>query len=169
MTENPFRPPTAEVETAEESKQRGSLWKGVLLGGVADFGGTLAMGTIMFIIFLVQIWSPEMTPEQMERVAEEYTQLLSDFDNIWSLLGLVFGLGFSVLGGFVCAIFAKERWKNAVLILASILSVYGLLAGSEYYQLGVNIVLVILSFMSIYLGGWLRARMQAQKASSESN
>ncbi len=157
MTENPYSSPGSEVESDSESQRSGSLWKGILFGGLADFGGTMVMSTIMLFIYIARIWSPDMTPEYMEDVIKRYTQDMTSFSNIWSYISLFFGLGFSVLGGYVCAIFARERWKKAVLILVAIMSGYGLLAGSEHYQLGVLLVLILLSVIAILFGGWLRA------------
>ena len=157
MTNDPYSSPSSEIERDSESQRSGSLWKGILFGGLADVGGTMVMSTIMAIIYIARIWSPDMTPEYIEEVIKQYAQDLTSFSNIWSIISLVLGLGFSVLGGYVCAIFAREKWKKAVLILAAILSGYGLLAGSEYYQLGVNLALTLLSVIAVFFGGWLRA------------
>jgi len=157
MTENPYNSPGSEVESDSESQRPGSLWKGILFGGLLDLGGSIAAGTIMLIIYMLQVWSPEMTPEYLEQVANQYTKEITSFSNIWSFISLFFGLGFSVLGGYVCAFFAREKWQKAVLILAAILSGYALLVGGEHYQLGVLLVLTLLSVISIYIGGWLRA------------
>lgn len=157
MTDNPYSSPGSDVESNSESQSSGSLWKGILIGGVVDIGGSMAMSTIMLIIYMVRIWSPDMAPENIEEISKQYTQDLTSFNSSWSYISLFFGLGFSVLGGYICAIFAREKWKKAILILAAILSGYGLLAGSEYYQLGVLLVLILLSIMAIFFGGWLRA------------
>ncbi len=157
MTENPYNSPNSDVESDNKSHRPGSIWKGVLFGGLADIGGTMVISTIIAIIYLMQIWSPDMTPEKIEEVMNLYGEDSSNFNNIWSFIGLGFGLGFSVLGGYVCAIFARERWKKAALILAAILSGYGLYIGIEIYQLGVILALTLLSVMATYFGSWLRA------------
>jgi len=106
MTNNPYNSPGSEVESDSESQRSGSLWKGILIGGLVDFGGTMVMSTVMAIIYIVMIWSPDMTPENIEEVINQYTLDLTSFSNIWSIISHVLGLSFSVLGGYVCAIFA---------------------------------------------------------------
>jgi len=156
MTNDPYNSPESEVESESNSKRPGSIWKGVVIGGVADIGSTMIMSTIMAIIYLAMLWTPDMTPENIEEVMNLYVEDTSNFNNIWSFTGLFFGLGFSVLGGYVCAIFAREKWKTAALILAAILSGYSLVMGIEYYQLGVILSLTLLSVAAIFIGSWLR-------------
>jgi len=157
MNKDPYSSPNSEVESESESQRSGSLWKGIVIGGVADLGGTIAMSIILVIIYMVQVWSPEMTPESLEQVIEQFTLDIASFDNAWSIISHAIGLGFSMLGGYVCAIFAREKWKKAILILAAILGGFGLLMGIDVYQFGVNLALLLLSVMAIYIGGWLRA------------
>jgi len=158
MTNDPYNSPESEVESESNSKRPGSLWKGVVIGGVADIGGTIIMSTIMAIVYLAMLWSPEMTPENIEEAMQLYVEDTSSFNNIWSFIGIALGLGFSVFGGYICAIFAREKWKKAALILAAILSGYSLIMGSEVYQLGVILSLTLLSVAAIFIGSWLRAR-----------
>jgi len=73
---------------------------------------------------------------------------------------MVLGSGSSCLGGYVCAIFAKERWKTAALILAIAIAVFGFIFGSNSHALGVNLSLILLTVVLIYLGGWLREGRQ---------
>ena len=157
MNNDPYHSPNSEVESDSESQRSGSLWKGILIGGVADIGGTIAMSTILIIIYMVQVWSPEMTPESIEQVIEQFTIDMASFNNAWSIISHAIGLGFSMLGGYVCAVFAKEKWKKAVLILAAILGGFGLLMGIDVYQFGANLALLLLSVIAIYTGAWLRA------------
>ena len=154
MTDNPYNSPNSQVES--ESHRTGSLWKGILFGGLADLGGTIVMSIIMISIYMALNWSADMTPEKIEEVTNMFVEDSSSFNNIWGIIGLVFGLGFSVLGGYICALFAREKWKKAILILAAILTIYGLVMGSDIYQIGVLLVLTLLSIFAMLLGGWLR-------------
>ncbi|MGD8926013.1 MAG: hypothetical protein PVG20_04145 [Thioalkalispiraceae bacterium] len=157
--ENIFQTPGAELEGGNEPPRPGSLWKGILLGGVADLGGTMAVSTIVFFIYIWGAFQPGMSPEEVQKLGEQFSQDLTSFDNVWSIVMTLFGSSFSVLGGYVCAFFAREKWKKAVLILAAIMAGYGLLAGGDSsYQFGELLALTLLSVALMYFGGWLRGR-----------
>ena len=91
-------------------------------------------------------------------MTEQLSQEISNLETTLGILSLIMGMAFSVLGGFICALLAKARWQNAVLILAAIMSLYGLVVGSQNIPLGKLLILTSLTFGSIYLGGWLSGR-----------
>lgn len=158
MHENPFKTPSAELEGVNEPPRPGSLWKGILLGGVADLGSTMAMSTIIFFVYIWSAYHPGMSPEDIQNLGDQFSQDLTSFDNPWSLVTTFFGSSFSVLGGYVCAIFAREKWKKAVLILVTIMTAYGFLAGGGEYEIGIFLALTFLSIVLMYFGAWLRGR-----------
>jgi len=158
MTDNPYNSPNSELENDSESQRSGSLWKGIVFGGLSDLGGTIIMSLLMGIIYMALNGSPDMTPDNMEKVINQYVEDMASFSNSWGYISLALGLSFSVLGGYVCVIFAREKWKKALLILAAILTGYSFLVGSEHYQFGVYLALILLSILAVFFGGWLRAR-----------
>ena len=158
MSDSPFTPPTADVESEHEPKDRGSVWKGVITGGAVDLGGTLILVLLAMILYIFSNSSPDMSPEDLEKLIETSSKETAALDNIWGITVTGIGLGISVLGGYICAMFAKEQWKKAVLILISGMIILSLWSNSDSYSTGVYIALCILSFASMYFGGWLRGR-----------
>jgi len=156
VVENPFAPPKAHVEDSDVSRKPGSILKGVLFGGLLDIVLTTVLITIVSVVYVVLNITPDITPEQLEGLNEQLQQELANIGSIWGFSGIVVGSGSSFLGGYVCAIFARERWKTAAIILGIAISVFGLIFGSETYTLGVNLSLSLLTIVLIYLGGWLR-------------
>ena len=163
MVENLFAPPKAHVEDTDISRKPGSIWKGVLFGGLGDIVATTVFISIVSVVYVVLNIAPDITPEQLEDLNEQLQQDLVSINSIWGFSGMVLGSGSSCLGGYVCAIFAKERWKTAALILAIAISIFGFIFGSNTHALGVNLSLILLTVVLIYLGGWLREGRQKNR------
>ena len=158
MVDNPFQTPESDVERPVDTVSKGSLWLAVLIGGVVDIGGTMLYGMVVGTIYVVQNATPEMTAQDVESMMENLTQDISNLQTTFGIVSLMFGMAFSVLGGFICAVLAKARWQKAVLILGGIMAIYGLAVGAQDIPILKLALLTLLSFGSIYLGGWLRGR-----------
>ncbi len=156
MVENPFAPPKAHVEDSDVSRKPGSILKGVVFGGLLDIVLTTVLITIVSVVYVVLNITPDITPEQLESLNEQLQQELANIESIWGVSGIAVGSGSSLLGGYVCAIFAKERWKTAAIILGIAISVFGLIFGSDTYTIGVNMSLGLITIFLIYFGAWLR-------------
>lgn len=156
MVENPFAPPRSHVADTDEPSKPGSVWKGMLIGGALDIIGTTVLIIVVFILFTAFNVSPDMSPEDIEGLGEQFAQELTSIDSVWGLVSFSLGSGLSLLGGYVCAIFARERWKMAALMLGIAVAVFGLISGADSYSLGENLSLSLLTFVLIYAGGWLR-------------
>lgn len=156
MADNPFAPPTSNVADSGKPVKPGSIWKGVVFGGLIDFVGTTVFSIILFIAYTVQNSSPNLSPADLQDLSQQYAKELLQLASIWGLLSFVVGSGLSLLGGYVCARFARERWKTANSILGAGMAALGLFSGEGFYSLGANLSLGILTFAIVYLGGWLR-------------
>ena len=156
MSDNPFAPPKSHVEDSDKARKPGSIWKGALIGIVVDIVGTTIGVTVISIMYMTLNITQDMSPTDIEDLSKRFVEELSDYSSIWGLAGVVLGFGLSLIGGYVCAIFAKERWKKAALIFGSALVIYGLYLGKDNYSIGENISISLLTFIMIYLGGWLR-------------
>ena len=155
MAENPFNPPQSNISDMSKNEKKGSLWIGILVGGAVDIGGTSILGIIMFVIYLFTNISQTITPEEIMGITEGFTHDVASLDSIYGILSYIIGITFSLIGGYVCAHFAREHWKLAVLILAALISIFGVLMAIGYYPIGRNLVLGFLTFIVILLGGWL--------------
>lgn len=169
MSDNPFAPPKSHVEDSDKTQKPGSIWKGVVIGIVVDIVGTTGGVIVISIVYMTLNLTPDMTPTEIEGISAKFSAELANFSSIWGLSGVVVGLGMSLLGGYICAIFAKERWKKAAVIYGVILAIYGLYLGKDYSTIGENISLSILTFIVIYLGGWLREGRHENQGSKTVN
>jgi len=155
VSNNPFAPPTSNVDSGKSLKP-GSIWKGIVIGGLIDFVGTTVFSIILFIVYMALHNTSNLSPDDIQALSQQYTKDLLQLGSIWGLLSFGVGSGLSLLGGYVCARFAKERWKTANTILGIAMAGLGLFSGGKYYSLGANLSLGILTFAIVYAGGWLR-------------
>ena len=155
MTDEPFAPPRTHVADTDAHAQPGSVWKGVLIGGTVDVVGTTVLGIIIFFAYMALNVSPEMSPADIDLLGERFSQEAVRLDSVWGFSGFIIGGGLSLLGGYICAGFARERWKLAALTLGVAMAAFGLVSVAEYYSLGENLSLALLTLAAVYLGGWL--------------
>jgi hypothetical protein len=158
MHNNPFQTPSSELEKNAKPERPGSIWLGVLIGGIVDFGTTMIFGIVAGIFYAIKNMQPGMTPEDMEQMITKLQEEIIDFSSPFGMLTLFFGCVGSVLGGYICALLAKLQWQKALLILIVVMVGYGLYMGAEYYSVGMNIGFALLTIFCISLGGWLRGR-----------
>ena len=109
----------------------------------------------MFVIYILTNIPPTIGPEEITRLTEGFTRDATNFNSIYGIVGYTMGFVFSLLGGYVCAHFAREHWKKAVLILGASVSVLGFLMATGSYSFANNLFLGLLTFVVILLGGWL--------------
>lgn len=95
-------------------------FKALLFGIAADIGGTFAAGLIIFPIFAGDLFSQDMSPEDVEAAMQTLSQ-----DGTFLLVSLVVGLAFSSLGGYVAARVAKQD----IYLNAGLIGVFGVFTG----------------------------------------
>lgn len=155
MKDNPYNAPTAVV--ADRDRPAGSPLKGVIYGLLVDLGGTLAAASALMIGYGIYLATGGASPEEIERAAKE----LDPFSSIGLAAGAI-GLGFSVLGGYVCARVAGSPELKWAAVVGAISAISGFVLSTEAYSLGTNIVLSALGFAMVMLGGHLGARRNAR-------
>jgi len=158
MAENPYDPPSAEVVDTPLADRPGSIWKGVVIGALVDLAGTLVAGIGLVFIYTLINAAPGMSPEAIAGLTNRYYAEAMGFDSVWGLMGLALGSGFSVLGGYVCARFARRRWKPAALILGVVMAVFGIASGTGQISLPTNIAMGLSSLVFVWFGAWLYGR-----------
>jgi hypothetical protein len=67
----------------------------------------------------------------------------------------VVGLGFSVLGGYVCARVARRSELKLGAILAAVSAVLGIVLSADHYQLGTLLSLTLAGIGAVLLGARL--------------
>ncbi len=156
MTDNPYQPPAANV--ADEQAAPGSVVKGVLLGGALDLFGTIGVGVLVGLLYAYANAPDDLTPEALDALAAQVTEQATDLGSVWGLTMLGVGLALSLLGGFVCAKFARERWTRAAAILAAVIGLFGFFSALEHLPLSTNLGLSLLSMAAVVFGAWLCVR-----------
>jgi len=122
MTDNPFKPPQADLR--ERPPRPGSPVRAVLLGLAVDIGGSLLAGVVLTLFQAAAFASAGMSQEQAMQALQSMPP-----NSTFSVLGQLLGAGFSVAGGFVCARVARRdeyRLGGAMSVLSV---VCGLLLG----------------------------------------
>ena len=143
---NPYQPPEAPV--ADQDARRGAPVKGMIFGLMVDIGGSLIAA-----VLLVFVWSIWLAASGMD--AEGITQMLSEPDPLstFSFVSYAVGCGFSWLGGYVCARVARETEMRCAAVVATVSSLIAVTMGTAL-PLALNLVLTLLTFGAVMLGGW---------------
>ena len=158
MTENkhPYEPPRSRVADMAERAPR--PWLGLVLGALADIGGTLVAGVMVSMWYSAQLISEGKTPDQ---VVESLANMPVDSGIGIAAMGA--GLLCSLWGGYVCASFASAapyKWGG---ILAAIVCLIGLAMGGGQYAPGLELALLAATFVVVLAGVWLRERKRQTK------
>ena len=146
---NPYAPPGAAVE--DLPAKPGSALKAVSLGLVADIGGTLAGGIVLMVIYGIVLGATGASAEAIMASAADFNAT----DSWLFYLGTVVGLGFSVLGGYVCARIARRAEMKLGAVLAVLSAVIGLLLSANEYQLGALLSITLASIGAVMIGARL--------------
>ena len=123
------------------------------MGVVVDIGGTL-VGAFLVVIGATVVLAAQGL--QFEEIEASVTR--PETGSLFFNLFLVMGLGFSLLGGYVCARISRVKIYRQGLILSGIICSVGFLAGLAQYPIGLNLSMSAATAAAIFLGVWLFAR-----------
>jgi hypothetical protein len=151
---NPYRAPTTPLKDVLPLPPPRSPILAVLAGVAVDVGGTMAASVVIFLA--VQLANPGMSPPELVGVLVEADRLGPYF----TVSGAV-GLGFAVLGGYVCARVARRQERRWATIAGLIICAIGVaLSGGSFATAG----RLLLSFAGFVLGGELGRRRNLANA-----
>jgi hypothetical protein len=145
---NPYAPPQAAVKDLPAGA--GSAIKAVTLGLVADIGGTLA-GTVVFMLIYGIVLGVSGASAEELAAASDFTAT----DSWQFYAGTLLGLGFSVLGGYVCARIARRSEMKLGAVLALLSAAIGVLLAADQYQLGTLLSVTLASIGAVMVGARL--------------
>jgi hypothetical protein len=148
---NPYAPPGAALQ--DLPAKAGSALKAVTLGLLVDVGGTTAGGLLLGILYGIWLAASGMSVEDVAAASEGAMQQSWMF---W--ISTAMGLGFSVLGGFVCARIARRNEIKLGAILALLSALLGYLLAAGYYELGTFLSLTLASIGAVIFGAHLGYR-----------
>jgi hypothetical protein len=146
---NPYAPPDASVQ--DLPPRPGSAFKAIGLGLATDIGGTLIATVILALIYGIAL---AVSGVKREDIAA--TMQASAADSWFFYLTSLVGLGFSVLGGYVCARIVRRSELKFGAILAALSALFGILfAGDNTQQLGTFLSLTLLGIGAVVVGARL--------------
>ena len=159
---NPYKAPTAAVRDPPPPPR--SPIVAILAGLAVDIGGSVLASIVIGVVYAVVLATRGMPPEEVGR-----TLTALDPSSGYFILSSMIGFGFSLLGGYVCARIARRDERRLSVILAALIEVIGLVLGAATLGIGLNALMLVLTFAAVIAGGELGRRRNladAQKASA---
>ncbi len=157
--DNPYTPPEARV--ADPENEPGSPLKAVGIGLAVDIGGSLMTSLVLGMVYGAMLAASGAS-------AEEVTSALSNVSPYaWvSITGFAAGVGFSILGGYLCARIAQRSEYTLGGIMAAISTVIGMLASRHSDSPFAIFILVVAEFAAVMIGvriGYSKNRVSARR------
>jgi hypothetical protein len=107
MTQNPYQPPSADVDVKQSSQRKPRPVLGVILGFILDIGFTVVAMFLVGAGIGIYVVSQGGGPDEITAFVNERAE---SFQWISSLIGYTG----SFLGGLLCAYLAKEKLTKPV-------------------------------------------------------
>jgi hypothetical protein len=145
---NPYAPPEATVQ--DQPSKPGSAFKAIALGLVVDIGGSLIGTVLLALVYGVALGAAGVKREDIAAAMQA-----SATDSWFFYVGMLVGLGFSVLGGYVCARIARRSELKLGAILAALSAISGLALAGDEQQLGTLLSLTLLGVGAVLAGARL--------------
>jgi hypothetical protein len=123
MSDNPYAPPAATSGPPGAPPRRGSAVLAVVIGWVTDIVGTLIFGTVAMICLGIVLGGSGATERDLAAIEQSAG---------WRGFGLLYGMCFTALGGYITARFANYNEYK----LAAIMGLASLVTGEMLLQLG---------------------------------
>ena len=150
--EDPYRPPTARLSPGA-ADTLGSPLIAVLVGLVVDIGGTLLTNPVIGVAYATHLAASGMQPEQIVQVGRP----LAD-NPVFTAIEVAVGLGFSVLGGYLCArIVGRDEYRWAT-VMAVLELLVGLAFTGEDHAIGFELAMFVLSCCAVLSGAWVKLK-----------
>jgi hypothetical protein len=157
--DNPYTPPEARV--ADPENEPGSPLKAVAVGLAVDIGGSLMTSLVVGMVY------GAMLAASGAGTAEVTSALSNVSPYSWvSIAGFAAGVGFSILGGYLCARIAKRSEYKLGGIMAAISTVIGMLVSMNSYSPFAIFMLAVAEFATVMIGvriGYSKNRVSARR------
>lgn len=147
---NPYSAPKSSLHDAPT--EPGNPVKAVLLGLLADFGGTLLLGVLFSVGYGAMLAPQGLSVEAI--TAEIEAASTSGWGRVFFM---VLGTGFSVLGGYVCSRVARrsDYRLGFVMVGLSLVVVYAMGGGAQaslFEDIALSVVSALATLAGIRLG-----------------
>ena len=146
MSENPYQTPDSNLDVPELLEQRPI--RGIVLGLVADLGGTTLCSVVLVLIYGSMLASQGMNAADIEQTLSS-VETFSLYGNISTL----FGLAMSFLGGYVCIRVSNGVDLTNPIALGVITFLVAVLLAWDAYDPIEFVLLSAVSFMATLWGG----------------
>lgn len=145
---NPFEPPKSQV--ADGNDRPGSSAKAVILALLVDIGGSTLASFAVAIVYTIYLGSGGMPADRIE------SALVTDMQQGWGFaLGTIVGLGFSVLGGYVCARISRRQDLRLAYVVGALSAAFGLLLGWDALPLVMHVPMAAAGVAAVVFGARL--------------
>jgi hypothetical protein len=151
---DPYSPPKAPLR--EEPPPPGSAFKAVTLGLLVDIGGTMLTSVALGIAYGATLAASGMNRGEIEAALANISE-----DSLISIAGSLIGMGFSVLGGFVCARISRRQDYRLGSVLGTMSAGLGFAMGLGQVEAGWNLALALTTFGAVLLGTRLGMRTRS--------
>jgi hypothetical protein len=138
--------------------RRGAPVKGMIFGVLVDLGGSLLATFVLFFIWALWLGTSGLDAASIQQQMTEPDPLSGV-----SLVAYTVGAGFSWLGGYVCAVVARETELQCAAVVATISTLVALAIGAGM-PLGLYLFLTVLTFGTVMLGGWMGQQSNARQS-----
>ncbi|MSQ19078.1 MAG: hypothetical protein EXR39_05845 [Betaproteobacteria bacterium] len=123
MSDNPYAPPAATSDPSGTPPRRGSALLAVAIGWVTDIVGTTIFSAVAILCIGIMLGADGATDGELAALEQS---------SGWRAFGLVFGMGFTALGGYVTARIANYSEYR----LAALMGLSSLVTGEILIQMG---------------------------------
>jgi hypothetical protein len=145
---NPYAPPEAAVH--DLPVRPGSAFKAIAVGLAVDIGGSLLATMILALIYGAVLGASGAKAEEIAAAMGAGAT-----DSWFFYAATLVGLGFSVLGGYVCARIARRAELRLGAILAALSTLIALMLGAEQQELGIFLSLTLAGIGAVLAGARL--------------
>ena len=146
MSENPYETPDSNLNGPELREPRPI--RGIVLGLVADLGGTTVCSVVLTLIYAVVLAVQGMNAEDVQETLSSI-ELVSVYGAISTLLGLAM----SCLGGYVCIRVSNGTNLTNPIALGAITFLIAVWLAWDAYDLIEFMALSVVSFLATLWGG----------------
>ena len=145
MTDNPFKPPHADVR--DQPPRPGSPLRAILTGLAVDIGGSLLTSVVLTVLYVASLAASGMSQDQVSEAMKHVPPT-----SAVAIAGTLIGACWSVLGGFVCARIVQRDEYRVGAVMAALSAFLGLLLGGTDEPADMLALLTLTTFACVLLG-----------------
>lgn len=145
---DPYRTPEADLDGTAGLRPRPV--RGVLIGLVVDWGGTIVLSLVFAVVYAGMLAARGLSESEILAVFESI-EPTSPF----GLASMAMGTGMSLLGGWVCVRVGRSPSLRPPAVLAGLAVLIGLGLSGNDVDLGMNLMMMLFSVSATMIGAWL--------------